>query len=145
MPIAIVEMSSRSKKVGYIRMFNDRTQFESLMFYVFLILYLLFLYWFGRSRVWMGVWFFFSDTNSMFMIFLYIFRGIGIISFLDLILLHNCLHFLENIFDLWLNIQTGGGKRFLGRADPPSSHPILVRCPCCLQYFTMQIQQYGKI
>ena len=40
----VVEMSRRSKKVGYIRMFNDRTQFESLMFYVFLILYLLFLY-----------------------------------------------------------------------------------------------------
>ena len=27
-----------------------------------------------------------------------------------LILLHNCLHFLENIFDLWFEIQTDGGK-----------------------------------
>ena len=35
MPIAIVEMSSRSKKVGYIRMSNDRIHFESLMFYIY--------------------------------------------------------------------------------------------------------------
>lgn len=31
----VVEMSSRSKKVGYIRMSNDRIHFESLMFYIF--------------------------------------------------------------------------------------------------------------
>ena len=107
----VVETSSRSKKVGYIRMSNDRIHFESLMIYIFPILYLLFLYLFGRSRVWMEVWFFFSDTNSMFMIFLYIFRGIGIISVLDLIMLHNSLHFLENLFDLWFEIQTDGWKK----------------------------------
>ena len=107
----VVQMSSRSKKVGYIRMSNDRIHFESLMFYIFPIRYLLFLYLFGRSRVWMEVWFFFSDTNSMFMIFLYIFRGIGIISVLDLIMLHNSLHFLENLFDLWFEIQTDGRKK----------------------------------
>ena len=45
------------------------------------------------------------------MIFLYIFRGIGIISVLDLIMLHNSLHFLENLFDLWFEIQTDGWKK----------------------------------
>ena len=139
-------MSSRSKKVGYIRMSNDRIHFESLMFNIFPH---------SISAVLVLIWKIKSLNGSMILFFRYKLHVYDISIYFQghwnnfifrfLILLHNCLHFLENIFDLWFEIQTDGGKRFLGRVDPPPSHPILVRCPCCLQYFTMQIQQYGKI